>query len=639
MTEAMLNPLQGPDTGVPLLPEDLLPGMQVNGFRLVRYVDQGGYGCVWLAESIYYPGQSCALKFSLHPPGEDRAADARALREVILLMQAAHPNVVGVLGYGRWKHPKGGILYVVLQWVEGATLLEWACKANPSLRQVVRLAQKLGLALQAAHEKGVMHRDVKPDNVLVQEADGEPFLADFGLGETERSTPLTWGGLPPGTRHYLSPEALAFSQRGGTRPYRFQPADDWYALGVTLYQLLTEVLPFPDGQGGAAYEEEALRRRPVPPHLLNPRVPVALSQVVMRLLAKSPKRRYRSGKALWEALDRALAQPGRWEEPVYEPGPPQEPDRAPTREPSPGDGPPAEDVEVAFRHAIKRDGEREREEQRRAAALSQRDALLPGQPRAWPPVVRKAGAVLVLVLMSVAPLPLLRMDPGLPSNGTSAALPAPEGAAASPSQPSLVAAVTTAQKEDSPVKTPQSPPPQPPPAPPRQRTAKGSKGAAVCAIGVMAGCTGIPVRPPAKDCPPAAIRAMHERGVRIPGPSAEVRLHASVPGGLWDNRDEVKFVAGQKVISEVTDPRGANFPKGSLLFGKVVAGGDGLFFIRYEEAQVADTPQRVPICAEAIDSFVVGTVSLRMGPKSTGDTFTHSNRGFARWVLHFPGDL
>ncbi|HVG62341.1 MAG TPA: protein kinase, partial [Hyalangium sp.] len=451
MREAMLNPLQGPDTGAPLLPEELLPGMEVNGFRLVRYVEQGGYGCVWLAESVHCPGQYCALKFSLHPPGEDRAADARALREVILLMEAAHPNVVGVLGYGRWKHPKGGILYVVLQWVEGATLLEWACKANPSLRQVVRLAQKLGLALQAAHEKGVMHRDVKPDNLLVQEADGEPFLADFGLGETERSTPLTWGGFPPGTRHYLSPEALAFSQRGGTRPYRFQPADDWYALGVTLYQLLTEVLPFPDGQGGAAYEEEALRRRPVPPHLLNPRVPVALSQVVMRLLAKSPQRRYRSGKKVWEALDRALARPGRWDEPVYEPGPAYKPDQAPTREPSPGDGPAAEDVEVAFKHAIKRDGEREREEQRRAAALSQRDALLPGQPRAWPPVVRKAGVVLVLVVMSVAALPLLRMDPGLPSNGAPAALPAS-------SQPSLVAAVTTAQKEDSPVKTPQSPP-------------------------------------------------------------------------------------------------------------------------------------------------------------------------------------
>ncbi|HVG62493.1 MAG TPA: serine/threonine protein kinase, partial [Hyalangium sp.] len=168
------------------------------------------------------------------------------------------------------------------------------------------------------------------------------------------------------------------------------------------------------------------------------------------------------------------------------------------------------------------------------------------------------------------------------------------------------------------------------------------KGVATCALGVMAaGCTGIPVRPPAKDCPPAAIRAMRERGIEIPGPSAELHLHASVPGFNGSNRDEVKFVAGQKVISEVIDgpPRTA-FPKGSLLFGKVVAGGDGLFFIRYEEAQLADTPQRVPICAQAIDSFIVGAPrALRMGPKSTGDTFTHSNWGFAEWVLYFPGDL
>jgi hypothetical protein len=250
--------------------------------------------------------------------------------------------------------------------------------------------------------------------------------------------------------------------------------------------------------------------------------------------------------------------------------------------------------------------------------------------------------VLVLVLMSVALWPLLRMDPGLPSNGTPAALSAPEGAAAPASQPSLVAAVTTAQKEDSPVKTPESPPLSLPAAPPRQRTAKGSKGAAVCAIGVMAaGCTSIPVRPTAKDCPPAAIRAMRERGVRIPGPAVELRLHASVTKWTADDPDEVKFVAGQKVISEVIDARkGVNIPKGSLLFGKVVAGGEGLFFIRYEEAQLADTPQRVPICAQSIDRFEVGApLAFEMGPKSTGDTFTHSNLGWADWVLHFPGDL
>jgi serine/threonine protein kinase len=655
MKEETLAQPHRSDSGTPLPPDELLPGTEVNGFRLVRYVDKGGYGCVWLAESIHRPGQYYALKFNLHPPAEDPTADARALREVQLLLQAAHPNVVGVVGYGRYQDPKSGILYIILEWVEGATLLEWTRKANPCPRQVVGLAQKLVHALQAAHEQGVMHRDVKPDNVLLREADGEPFLADFGMGETERSTPLTWGGLPPGTRHFLSPEALAFPQSGGGRPYRFQPADDWYALGVTLYQLLTEVLPFPDDKAGTAYEQEAMRRWPVPPHLLNPRVPLALSRVVMRMLAKHPRRRYRDGNVLWAALDRAPARPGHWDAPLYEPGPPPEPGQTPTQEPTPGDGPAAEDEEVAWRHALKH--EDKPEEQRQAAALSRRDALLPGQPTMWPPAVRRGGAALVLVLVamgawvawppSAATPPTVQapVQPSAPSQTpplSPAAFPAPEFVAAPPPQPSLAAVAATAQKEGNPVKTPQSSPPRhPSSAPTRQRAAKGSNLAALCAAGVVAtGCPGIPLRPAAQECPPAAVHQMRARGIRIPGPVAEVNLDVNGPSHPdSSDHDEIRLAAGQKVVTLVSGDKAWNpegVPRDTLLFGKVIAGGQGLFFIRYEEAQFPDEAQRVPICAEAYTANNM-KAGLRTGPGSTEDTFTHSNYAVVEFRLQFPG--
>jgi|GEM_PF-493574 len=650
MSPETLAPPLPADSAKVLSPAELLPGMEVNGFRLVRYLDQGGYGCVWLAENICRPGQYCALKFCLHPPAEDPTADARALREVQLLLQAAHPNVGGVLGHGRWPDAKTGIVYIVLDWVEGATLLEWARKANPTPRQVVRLVQKLAGALQAAHEQGVMHRDVKPGNVLVRETDGEPFLSDFGMGETERSTPLTWGGRPPGTWHYLSPEALAFSPRWGRRTYRFQPADDWYALGVTLYQLLTEVLPFPDGEAGTKAEQEVMRRQPVPPHMLNPRVPAALSQMVMRMLARHRRARYRDGKTLWDALDRGLARPGPWDAPLYEPVPPREPGQTPTQEPTPGDGPPAQDEEVAWRHALK--PEDALEEQRQAAAVSRRDALLPRQPRVWSGAVRWGGVALVLVAAALGawglwPSPAPPSAPPAPPSLPTAAQPTPESGAAPPPPPRQVAAAAaTAQKDpkdDSPMKTPQSSlPSQPTAAAPRQRGAKGSHLAALCAAGLLStGCSGIPLRPAAQECPPATIQNMRARRIRFPGPHWPTKLDVTGPAPKTRDSDQIRLTAGQKVVSETMDEPydGAGAPIGTLLYGKVVAGGEGFFFIRYEEALIPGESQKTPICAVACGGAGNPQMDWAMlaGPRSTKETFTSTNLGHACFVPHFAG--
>jgi eukaryotic-like serine/threonine-protein kinase len=300
-------------------PDYLTPGTEVNGFRLVRHANSGGYGSVWLAESVHRPGEYYAIKFCLDPPGGPRLADERAEREVRLLLQAVHPNVLPVIATGRYKDPRTGLRYLVMPWVEGGTLLEWTRRFNPPVRTLVRLVQTAARALQAAHEAGVVHRDVKPSNMLVSAADGVPYLGDFGAGDAAGAATLTQPGLPPGTPAYRSPEAWVFARRARTAPYPFQPADDWYALGVTLYVLLTQVLPFPEKLQGKSFEQWVEQRTPVPPHLLNPRVPRSLSRVVMLLLSTYPHRRCRDGYVLCLALEQATKSREDWDARVYPP--------------------------------------------------------------------------------------------------------------------------------------------------------------------------------------------------------------------------------------------------------------------------------------------------------------------------------
>ncbi|MDY7226753.1 serine/threonine protein kinase [Hyalangium rubrum] len=638
--------------GTDVHPRDLPPGLEVNGFRLVRHVATGGWGCVWQVESVQRPGHPYALKFSLYPPGAPAQADARAAREVQLLMQAACPNVVRVVGHGRWKDPEGGLRYLVLAWVEGATLLEWVRRTNPSLREVVRLGQKLVRAVQSAHEVGVMHRDIKPDNVLVREEDGEPFLSDFGAAAAEFTSPLTQAGLPPGTPAFLSPEALAFAQHAGGAPYRFRSTDDWYAMGVLLYQVLTEVLPFPDMLAGEPLAHWVARRRPVPVHALNPQVPRALSRVVMRLLSKEPVFRYRHGHALCAALERALKQPGAWEVPVYESRPPGSMHDATTQAPTTGDGLVAQDPQVQETHLFK--AANGHEERRLEAARRRRDALLVAQPQVWSPAARRAVAAVLLLgamttggwlaepwlagrLRSKPTVTVLQPSPP-PEQGApllwlpAYAFPPPAGSvAASVPSPTLADTAAAAREEDSPVTTTQRQRPAPPASiaigQPSSKTAR--LGALCTAAGMVTACSSVPVRPEPAECPQAAIESMVRLGLD-PGDVAGTQLDASGPRPLGVDPGLHTFRPGP-IVGVVFSPRSSHLPKGTLLFGRVLAGGGDRFFIRYRELQLPGAA-RVPICAIVRHE---GGLGIGKGPGSTNEVFTAINGGDARFVFQF----
>ncbi|HZH12835.1 MAG TPA: serine/threonine-protein kinase [Archangium sp.] len=300
---------------------------EVGTFRIIRRLATGGYGAIFLAESETH--RPVALKFALQGPnaGDEARVDARTRKEAGVLMHLEHPNVVELLGHRRWPDAHDGYWVLILGYVDGPTLSEWALRSNPTPRRVVQVFSQLALTLDAIHREGVRHRDIKGSNILIRASDGEPVLVDFGSGDHACTPVLTEGSLPPGTPSYRSPEALRFwmgPRVAGSR-YQFQPTDDLYSLGLVLYEVLTGGFPYPAQLPPSALLASIESSELKPPSVLNPRVPVALDSICLRLLRKYAEERYPMGSELYGALSAALeTADASWDEPLFPPRPPQE---------------------------------------------------------------------------------------------------------------------------------------------------------------------------------------------------------------------------------------------------------------------------------------------------------------------------
>ncbi len=282
--------------------EEFLPreGEGVGNLVLKTKVGAGSYGTVYLAvrDDTEY-----AVKLLYLP-----RAGEWALRELEVLLRLHHVGLMVVDSHGHHgEHPGFGplFLYIVTPYVPGLPLDEYVERHNPTARGVADVVLWLAAQLVVAHAVGVVHRDIKCDNVVVK-GDGRPVLVDYGVGTFPGALKVT-GALLPGSIRYRAPEAWRFRrERQLGEEYVASARDDLWALGVLFYWLLTGGWPF-DGAREEEVEDAALSARPAPPHERNVRVPPGLSAVCMRMLEKAPEARYPDAEAVCAALEEAQA--------------------------------------------------------------------------------------------------------------------------------------------------------------------------------------------------------------------------------------------------------------------------------------------------------------------------------------------
>ncbi|MER5182707.1 serine/threonine-protein kinase [Streptomyces sp. NPDC002896] len=247
-------------------------------YRLHSPIGRGGMGEVWRATDEVL-GRAVAVKLLLNQE-PDPSATARFRLEAQTSARLSHPHVVGVFDFGAWD----GRFYLVMELVEGGSLAqETAGRARLDPERVAAIAAEAAAGLAAAHREGVVHRDIKPGNLLLA-TDGTVKLGDFGIARflDDPAAALTSTGQIVGTGLYLAPERALGQQAG--------PASDVYSLGCVLYQLLAGQPPFAaDTATGLLYQH--VDTPPVPPGQLGVAVPPAFENYLLGLLAKRPEDR------------------------------------------------------------------------------------------------------------------------------------------------------------------------------------------------------------------------------------------------------------------------------------------------------------------------------------------------------------
>jgi eukaryotic-like serine/threonine-protein kinase len=270
-------------------PVTLGPGER---YRLVRRIAAGGMGEVWEADDTVL-GRRVALKVLVEELAADDRATRRFVREARATARLAHPNVARVYDFGR----DGDAPFLVMELLEGRTLADRVAAGPLPPAEAARVAAAVADALDAAHQRGIVHRDVKPSNVMLA-PDGAVKVMDFGIAAAADETHSTTGSGLYATVAYVSPERVAGQPA--------TPASDMYSLGAVLYELLCGRPPF-SGGSPALVARAHLQDQPVPVRRLAPWVPARLAEACEAALAKDPARRPSSAAAFAARLRAAAA--------------------------------------------------------------------------------------------------------------------------------------------------------------------------------------------------------------------------------------------------------------------------------------------------------------------------------------------
>jgi len=276
-------------------------GRILGSYRLIERIGRGGMGEVYRAEHLKLGREDAIKLLPAHLAGE---ADflKRFAREASSAANLRHPNFLPVYEYGE----QDDVPYLVMPYIKGGTLKDRLERGDVTPGQIARYLTQVAEALDFAHTKGIVHRDVKPANVLIDEHD-QAYLADFGIAKAlEGTESLTRTGMGVGTPEYMAPE-----QAQG----RADPRSDLYALGIMCYQLIIGRVPY-SGQSTVEILMKHLQE-PIPLEPLrgmNPAAARIFGPILERALAKDPNRRFQTGRELMQVLNAGIAQTGfdRW---------------------------------------------------------------------------------------------------------------------------------------------------------------------------------------------------------------------------------------------------------------------------------------------------------------------------------------
>ncbi len=279
--------------------QDTLIGMRLGVYRIQELKGEGGFASVYLAvhESL---GRPVAIKVLWPHLARNPDFVGRFLREARAAAGLRHPNIVQVHDVGQ----QGQYYYIVMDFIEGKSLLgvlQEKKRLDPAT--ALSIVQQIGSALDYAHGKGVVHRDVKPSNILI-DGQGKAYLSDFGIAKAAWTSQLTRTGVSLGTPEYMSPEQC----EGKEVDHR----SDLYSLGVVLYEMLCGGPPFrAETPLGVVYKQ--VKEPPPPLSVWKVKVPKAVEDVVMKAVAKDPGQRFQSGAEMAQALETAISGPARQE--------------------------------------------------------------------------------------------------------------------------------------------------------------------------------------------------------------------------------------------------------------------------------------------------------------------------------------
>ena len=293
-------------TQVELRRPELKPGTGVGLYEVVCHVGGGGFADVYKVkrDGRFYALKIARVRADGDPESDSTRTDRRLVREAACLQVLDAPGVVRLHECGRWPDAETGWFYLILEFVQGASLHIWSQHCKPSFRQLARTFAQIARAVHAVHERHIFHRDLKSQNVLVT-GSGEAKVIDFSVALMAAGEHLTEAGTMPGTCTHIAPEVFKHLHHddydGNHFPYK--PTVDLHALGYLLYEALSGRPPFDPLKGTRELHRQIKEQVPVPPRDINPDVPEPLETLALRLLEKEPERRPQTALEVAEWLE------------------------------------------------------------------------------------------------------------------------------------------------------------------------------------------------------------------------------------------------------------------------------------------------------------------------------------------------